>query len=54
MRAVFGEADRYLRPVAPFYVAGPSGRLGATFMQEIEQTGWHLAQTLIWVKTSAT
>ena len=28
----------------------PSGRLATTFVQEIEHAGWHLAQTLVWVK----
>ena len=50
LRAVFAQADRHLRPGAPLYIAGPGGRLGAAFAQEIVAAGWHLAQSLVWVK----
>ena len=45
--AVLAQADRYLRPGAPFYIAGPGGRLGAAFTHEIVGAGLHLAQSLV-------
>jgi len=52
LRAVLQQADRWLVAGAPVYIAGPSGRLGGRFVQVWEATGWHLAQSLIWVKNS--
>ncbi len=52
LASVFPHADRWLRPGAPFYVAGPSGRTAVPFIEQIEGVGWHLAQTLVWVKNS--
>lgn len=52
LQAVFAQADRRLRAGAPFYIAGPEGRLGSTFVAAVEGTGWHLAQTLVWVKNT--
>jgi DNA modification methylase len=52
LASVFPHADRWLKPGAPFYVAGPSGRTAVPFIEQIEGVGWHLAQTLVWVKNS--
>jgi DNA modification methylase len=52
LRAVLAQADRWLVAGAPVYITGPSGRLGALFAQLWEELGWHLAQSLIWVKNS--
>ncbi len=50
LRSVLGAADRWLTSGAPVYIASPSGRLGAQFAQTWDAVGWHLAQSLIWVK----
>lgn len=50
LAAVFSQADRFLKPGAPFYVAGPSGRLALPFIEQIEAVGWHLSQKIAWVK----
>ncbi|MGH2796138.1 MAG: site-specific DNA-methyltransferase [Thermoleophilaceae bacterium] len=47
----FASADRWLRPGASVYMSGPSGRLGAEFVRAWERVGWHLAQSLVWVKS---
>ncbi len=52
LASVFPHADRWLRPGAPFYIAGPNGRTAVPFIEQIEGVGWHLAQTLVWVKNS--
>lgn len=52
LRAVLRAADAWLDADAPIYIAGPSGRLGAQFVQAWEDVGWHLAQSLVWVKNS--
>jgi len=52
LRAVLGEADHWLTAGAPVYIAGPSGRLGAEFVRIWDEVGWHLAQSLIWVKNT--
>ena len=38
---------------APFYIAHPAGLLSLAFGQAILDVGWHLHQTLIWVKDAA-
>jgi DNA modification methylase len=50
--AVLVNADRWLRPGGPVYMTGPSGRLGAEFVRAWERVGWHLAQSLVWVKNA--
>jgi DNA modification methylase len=51
---VFGAAlravDPLLAPSARFYVYVPGGPLGAGFRQCIDDAGWRLHQTLVWVK----
>lgn len=47
---VFPNCDRWLKPGAPFYITGPHGAVARAFIDAIEQVGWHLAQTLVWVK----
>jgi len=46
----FGAADRVLRPGAALYVAHPAGALSLTFGRRFVETGWHLHQSLVWVK----
>ena len=51
--AVFPNADRYLRPGAPVYIAAPhSPDQFAVFLQSARAVGWHLSQTLVWVKNT--
>lgn len=52
LEAVFAQADRWLDAGSPFYIAGPHGQMAATFIEGIARVGWHLAQTLVWVKNS--
>jgi len=49
---VLVNADRWLRPGGPVYMTGPSGRLGAEFVRAWARVGWHLAQSLVWVKNA--
>jgi DNA modification methylase len=49
---VLVNADRWLRPGGPVYMTGPSGRLGAEFVRAWERVGWHLSQSLVWVKNA--
>jgi len=53
LRAVFPNADRYLQPGAPWYVAGPHGGVQhEIFIEAVLAAGWHHAQTLVWVKNA--
>ena len=52
LASVFPHANRWLKPGGPLYVAGPNGRTAVPFIEQIESVGWHLAQTLVWVKNS--
>ena len=54
LRDAFAAADTVLAPSARFYVASPGGRLGLTFRQAVVEAGWHLHQTLVWCKGTAT
>ncbi len=51
LERAFASADPWLREGAPIYMTGPSGRLGAEFVRAWEKVGWHLAQSLVWVKS---
>ena len=44
--------NRYLRPGAPWYIAGPHGPQLGVFIAAVAAAGWHHAQTLVWVKNS--
>jgi DNA modification methylase len=46
----FGAADAVLEDGAPIYVCHPAGVLSLTFGAEFVKTGWHLHETLVWVK----
>ncbi|MBI4171383.1 MAG: ParB N-terminal domain-containing protein [Actinobacteria bacterium] len=51
--AAFPHADRYLRPGAPLYIAAPhSPEQFAVFIAAAKAVGWHLSQTLVWVKNT--
>ena len=52
LAAVLPNCDRWLKPGAPFYIAGPNGRMAAVFIEEIARVGWYLSQTLVWVKNA--
>ena len=52
LRAVFPHANTYLRPGAPWYIAGPHGPQLGVFIAAVAAAGWHHAQTLVWVKNS--
>ncbi|SRR6266545_1269238 len=47
---VFDNTDRRLAAGAPFYITGPHGAAAGSFLDAITGVGWHLAQTLVWVK----
>jgi len=40
----------YLAESAPFYICAPGGPMGTPFRLALEDTGWRLHQTLVWVK----
>ncbi len=50
LRAAFNVADGVLIDGAPIYVAHPSGTLQLVFGEAILAAGWHLHETLVWVK----
>lgn len=50
LRGAFVAADAVLAPGAALYVAHPAGPLSLTFAQVFVDAGWHLHQTLVWVK----
>lgn len=50
LRGAFAAADPILAPGAALYVAHPAGALALTFAQAFTEMGWHLHQTLVWVK----
>jgi DNA modification methylase len=50
LAAVFPQVDVRLAPGAPWYIAGPHGRMTRVFEEAIERVGWRHAQTLVWVK----
>jgi DNA modification methylase len=52
LRAVLAFADERLALGAPWYICAPTGGTFGDFQDEIERVGWHLAQTLIWVKNA--
>lgn len=53
LAAVFPQVDRYLRPGAPLYIAAPhSPDQFAIFISAAQAAGWHLSQTLVWVKNT--
>jgi DNA modification methylase len=45
-------ADRLLAPAARFYLAAPARSAGTAFRLALERVGWHLHQTLVWVKNA--
>ncbi len=47
---VWPQVSAYLKAGGAIYIAGPSGEMGATFVRAFAGAGWHLAQTLVWVK----
>lgn len=51
--AAFPHAFQYLKPGAPIYVAAPhSPDQFAVFVRSAQAAGWHLSQTLVWVKNT--
>lgn len=50
LRHAFALADTVLAPGAPLYVAHPAGALSLVFGAAFTDVGWHLHQTLIWLK----
>jgi len=50
LKDVFGIMDTVLINGASIYIAHPQGKLGLLFGQAIIDVGWHLHETLIWVK----
>lgn len=52
LRAAFGAASSVLVAGAPVYVAHPAGALSLVFGQAFVSAGWHLHETLVWVKDS--
>lgn len=52
LASAFAQADRVLAPGSPIYCAAPAGRLFLVFGRAFEDAGWHLHQTLVWLKDS--
>lgn len=52
LRESFACVDGGLEAGAPIYVAHPAGALSVTFGSAFLERGWHLHQTLVWVKDS--
>jgi DNA modification methylase len=52
LRAAFAAASSVLVAGAPVYVAHPAGALSLVFGQAFVGAGWHLHETLVWVKDS--
>ena len=52
LAAAFGCANGVLDPGAPFYIAHPAGALSLVFGRAIQEVGWRIHQTLVWVKNS--
>ena len=52
LSAAFGTADEVLAEGAPIYIAHPPGALSVVFGQCFLGVGWHLHETLVWVKNS--
>lgn len=50
--AVFNCADKILVNGAPIYIAHPPGALSLNFQVAFIGVGWHLHETLVWVKNS--
>jgi hypothetical protein len=50
LRCSFAAADAVLTEGAPIYVAHPAGPLSLEFGRAFLGAGWHLHQTLVWVK----
>lgn len=50
LRGAFGVANGVLSDGAAIYIAHPAGALQLVFGDAILQAGWHLHQTLVWVK----
>lgn len=52
LRESFACVDGGLETGAPIYIAHPAGALSVTFGSAFLECGWHLHQTLVWVKDS--
>jgi DNA modification methylase len=52
LRAALAAAATTLRPSAPFYLCAPAGPQGTVFRLALEDLGWRLHQSLVWVKQS--
>jgi DNA modification methylase len=50
----FAAVDKVLASSARIYLASPGGLLGLEFRQAVVEAGWHLHQTLVWCKQTAT
>jgi DNA modification methylase len=48
----FAAVGPVLAPGAALYICHPAGPLSLTFGQAIVKAGWHIRQTLVWVKDS--
>lgn len=45
-------ADETLENGAPIYIAHPAGELSVLFENKFIEVGWHLHETLVWIKNS--
>ena len=50
LAAALHAVDPWLAPSARFYLCAPGGPLGTGFRLALDEVGWHLHQTLVWVK----
>ena len=53
LEAALQAADPFLAPSARFYIAAPAGPEGTASRLALEQPGWRLHQTLVWVKNAS-
>jgi DNA modification methylase len=52
LKQAFAAVNPVLSPGARVYVFSPAGPLGTNFRLALDQAGWPLRQTLVWVKNS--
>jgi len=50
LKDAFAAADAVLVEGAPIYICHPAGILSLTFGNEFVRVGWHLHETLVWLK----
>jgi DNA modification methylase len=52
LRDAFSAVDTVIAPGGRFYIFSPAGPAGTEFRLAVQEVGWHLHQSLVWVKDS--